>query len=340
MMRRTRLAALAALVLATSGCSATTESTEVGVRVRKVGILQSRGVVPEVYPQGGTYFFFRALSDWHVFDIAIQNLVMVREADEGDRGGDDSLRFKTIDGNDVSVNVTVQWSLTPSKAPYILQHVGGSTAEVEEKLVRPVSRAVIRDVLNQLTSEEYYQADRRFKVAEVAREQLNRIFEAEGMVVQQILLGEHKFNPTYEQMIRDKKVAEQEGERLISETEAAGAEMERDLQRAKGEVGREIEKAIGEAAKRKLEADALYFERQKQAEALLAEKKAKAEGLTAQAKALAGSGGTQMVKLEIARALQGKRILFLPAGEGMDVRTTDMNTLLQSFGIQQGQKDK
>lgn len=332
-----RLAGLVTALMLTglsTGCTATTESTEVGVRVVKVGVPGPRGVEPEVYQPGSTFFFFRPFSDWYTFETAIQNLVMVREDADGDRRGDDSLRFKTIDGNDVSVNVTVAWRIDAAKAPYLLQFVGKSTVEVEEKLVRPVSRAVIRDVLNQLTSEAYYQADRRFQMAEEAMERLNVVFAEEGVLVEQVLLGEHKFNEEYEQTIRDKKVAEQEAERLVSETEAATEELKRDLERAKGEVAKSVEKALGQAERRQLEADAIFFQREKEAEAILAEKRALAEGLTEQAKALAGSGGETMVKLKLAEALQGKEILFLPAGSGMDVRTTDINTLLQTYGIQ------
>jgi len=59
-----------------------------------------------------------------------------------------------------------------------------------------------------------------------------------------------------------------------------------------------------------------------------------ADGVETEARALAGSGGDRMVKLRLAEALTGKRLLFVPAGGGMDVRTTDMNTLLQTYGIQ------
>lgn len=333
MRRFARMAAVLAMV-ALTGCTASTESTEVGVRTVNLTLIGSRGVVKEIYPQGGTYFFFRPLSQWHVFDVGLQNLEMLREQSEGSRSGDDSLRFKTIDGNDISVNVTVAWSIEPSSAPYVLQFVGGSTPEVEDKLVRPVSRTIVRDVLNQLTSEEYYQADRRFHTAELARTRLNRILSQEGIQVEQVLLGEHKFNATYEQIIRDKKVAEQEAARLGSETEAAGEERKRDLERAKGTVSKAIEEAKGEAQKRTLEADAIYFERQRQAEAILAEKRARAEGLTAQARALAGSGGKAMVKLKVAESLKGKDIVFLPAGGGMDLRRTDVNALLEAYGVQ------
>jgi regulator of protease activity HflC (stomatin/prohibitin superfamily) len=323
------------LVLAFSaGCTATTESTEVGVRVVRASPFGVRGVEPEAYMPGGTYFFVRALSDWYVFDTALQNLVMVRETGEGARTGDDSLRFKTIDGNDVSVNVTVSWRIDPTAAPRILQFIGEDTRTVEEKFVRPVSRAVIRDLLNQLSSEAYYQADRRFVIAEDAKERLNTIFVHEGVVIEQVLLGEHRFNQDYEQIIRDKKVAEQESERLVSETEAASEEMKRDLETAKGGVSKALEAAGGQAAQRRIEADAIYFERQQQATAILAEKQARAQGLTEQARAMSGAGGEAMVKLAIARALQGKKILFMPAGEGMDVRTTDVNSLLKTYGVQ------
>lgn len=330
-MRHLAIAALALFAL--SGCTATTESTEVGVRTVKASLFGPRGVEETVYPQGGTYFFLRPLSDWDVFDVGIQNLVMVREHGDGGRRSDDSLRFKTIDGNDVSVNVTMAWSILPDKAPYLVQFVGQGNEEVEEQLVRPVSRAVVRDVLNQLTSEEYYRASRRFETAEEARERLNSVLEPEGVTIHQVLLGEHKFNGTYEQIIKDKKVAEQEAERLVSETEASAAERHRDLERARGKVQKAIEEALGSSRKRELEGEAIYFERQKQAEAILAEKRASAEGLREQARALAGSGGKQMVKLRIAEALQGKDIVFIPAGSGMDLRTTDINALLGTYGV-------
>ncbi len=322
------------VALGLAGCAASTESTEVGVRTVNAALLGHKGVQEEAYLQGQTYFFFRPASGWSVFEVGVQNLEMLRETGEGSREGDDSLRFKTIDGNDISVNVTVAWSLDPSMAPYVLQFVGESTAEVEQKLVRPVSRTVIRDVLNQLTSEEYYQADRRFQMAEEARERLGLILGQEGVLVEQILLGEHKFNATYEQIIRDKKVAEQEASRLRSETEAAAEEMKRDLEKAKGQVSKSLEEVLGESKKRTLEADAIYFERQRQAEAILAEKRARAEGLTAQARALAGSGGRNMVKLKVAEALKGKDILFMPSGGGLDLRRTDVNALLSAYGIE------
>ncbi len=324
---------LGLLGLLAAGCTPhSTGSTEVGVRVAKLGLYEPKGVVPDPYPPGTTSFFPPVINDWYVYDSALQNLVMSREADSGDRHGDDSVRFKTIDGNDISVNVTVAWTIDPAKVGYLVQFVGPDTKTVGQRLVRPVSRTIIRDVLNDLASEQYYDANIRFKKAEDAANYLNHYLNDEGVLITQVLLGEHKFNDRYEQIIRDKKVAEQDAARLQSETDAAREQMRRELEVAKGEVSRSIEQARGEAEKRKISADAIYFERQKQAEAILSERQAKAKGIAEKARALAGSGGRNMVKLEVARSLKGKSIVFVPAS-GMDLRTTDMNQLLQSYGV-------
>lgn len=325
-----RLFAALSLLGTLTGCTASTDSTEVGVRIVLVGL--SPGIQDDIYLQGGTYFFLRPFSEWLTYDTALQNLEMSREHATGDRYGDDSLRFKTIDGNDISVNCTIAWRIREESAPYLARFVGQSTAEVGEKLVRPVSRTVVRDVLNQLTSEAYYNSKQRFESAEDARDRLNAILEPEGVHVDEVLLGEHKFNETYEKTIHDKKVAEQEAARLVSAAEAAGEELKRDLQRSLGEVRKAVEQAKGEAEKKRLEADATYYENQQQAEAILAERRAKAEALRARAKALSGAGGKSMVKLEVAKALQGKKLVFVPAGGGMDLRQTDMNKLLETYG--------
>jgi len=335
MMRALILSALALLSVACVPHS--TASTEVGVRVSKLGIWETQGVNEQLYPPGATYFFAPVINDWYVYDTALQNLVMTRDHRTGDRSGDDALRFKTVDGNDISVDVTVAWSIDPTRVNYLVQFVGPDTETVRERLVRPVSRTVVRDVLNELPSELYYDANIRFQKAEEAAAVLNHYLNNEGVIIQQVLLGEHKFNDRYEQIIRDKKVAEQDASRLKSETEAAREQMRRELEIAKGDVSKDIEEARGEAQKREISADALYFERERQAQAILTERQSRAEGIAEKAKALSGSGGRNLVKLEVAEALKGKTILFVPTG-GMDLRTTDMNQLLQTYGVVQATK--
>lgn len=316
------------LALLLAGCVPhSLETTEVGVRTLNIALVGDPGVQPELFQSGATHFFAPFLYSWNVFDSGLQNLRMTR--DPG--AGDDPLTFKTSDGNDISVDVTVAWRIVPEKAPYLLQFVGDDTPSVEEKLVRPVVRAMLRDVLNELRSEQYYDADVRFRKADEGRQACNHYLQPEGITVEQVLLGEHKFNAEYEQVIKDKTVAEQEAARLRSETEAAREQMRRELEVAKGEVNQTIERARGEALRAQLEADATYVQRQREAEALLAEARARTEGLKAQSRAMSGAGGRNMVKIKVAEALTGKPIVFLPSSGG-DVRTTNLNTLLERYG--------
>lgn len=305
--------------------------TEVGVQTANIALVGNPGVLPEVYESGSTYLVPLLLRSWYVFDAGVQNLVMTGDPNTGAREGDDALQFKTYDGNDISVDVTVTWHIDKSKAPYLLQFIGEDTTAVEERLVRPVVRTVLRDVLNELRSEEYYDAALRFARADQAREACNHYLNPEGAVVDQVILGEHKFNPEYEQVIKDKTVAEQDASRLRSEAEAVREGMRQQLEVSKGKANQLIEQARGEATRKQLEADAAYFQRQQEAEATLAEARARTEGLKAQARAMAGAGGTNMVKIKVAEAISGKPILFLPSGG--ELKTMDMNQLLLQYGV-------
>ena len=74
------------------------------------------------------------------------------------------------------------------------------------------------------------------------------------------------------------------------------------------------------------------YEKQQQAEAIRIEKRAEADALIARARSISGSGGRNMVKLKVAEKLKGKKIIFVPAGSGMDFRSMDMNKFLETYG--------
>lgn len=327
------------VVLPTTGCTChSTEATQVGVLTRKMtffGVLGPEGVQPEVYAPGATYTFPAVITDWHVYDVSLQNLAMVRDSARGDRGAEDDIAFKTIDGNDIRVDVTVQWQIDGSKAPLLLTRVGDSTEQVKEKLVRPACRSVVRDVLNELHSEDFYVSDKRFERAAEAQKKLNQVLNPEGVVVTQVILGEHHFHPEYEQVIRDKKLAEQNTERIRSEARAAAEQAKSNLEQAKGKVAQQLAEASGFLDTVKLQADAALYDNQKKAEALLAEKKALAQAQRKRNEALAGAGGKTLVKLRLAEALQGKQIVFIPSGGGGNLQTLNVNALLKSVAADQ-----
>lgn len=322
-----RALVLGTVVAALSGCTChSTSANEIGVLTKKVAPFGKKGVQEETFAPGATYFFTFGTTDWHTFETKLQNLRMTK-----DMSPPDDVEFKTVDGNDVSVDVTVAWRIDPTKGAYLLQRVGESTSQIRDRLVRPAARAYVRDALNRLRSEDFYQADKRYKAAEEGRRLLGEALGPEGVVVEQVILGEHRFNPLYEQVIREKKLAEQNAEKLKSEALAAAEEAKRNLETAKGEVSKRIAQAQGELLRARLTADSALVQSQNEAEAILVEAKASAQAIEKRNAALSGAGGRTMVKLKIAEALQGKRIVLVPSGRGATVQTLDVNQLVQKM---------
>ena len=61
---------------------------------------------------------------------------------------------------------------------------------------------------------------------------------------------------------------------------------------------------------------------------------AEAKGIRVMNDAMARQGGEALVKLKIAEALQGKKIMLLPVSEGgMNLKTTDINQLINTMGV-------
>jgi len=101
-----------------------------------------------------------------------------------------------------------------------------------------------------------------------------------------------------------------------------------------GEVNKMVAAADGQYLKNKIETDVYQEQQQLLAKAIQAEGIAEANGIQEMNNSLAGSGGEAIVKLRIAEAIQGKRIMLLPVSEGgMKLKTTDINRLIETVGI-------
>jgi regulator of protease activity HflC (stomatin/prohibitin superfamily) len=325
-----------------SGCMFfnSTGETEVGVRTKKFAFFGKKGVEDKIYAPGATYIFLPFINDWNTFDTKLQNLEMVYDRSRGDRRTRDDLLFKTIDGNDISLDVIIAYRIDPQKAPYILQNVAEDNRTLRDKVVRTIARSKPRDIFGELTTENFYVADEREKQSQKAKEVLQSMLGPMGVVVEKVLTKDYRFNPEYQKAIEDKKVADQQVQKNRSAQHAALEEYKRKLEDAKGEVNKMVADADGAYRKAKIEAD-VYYEKQKLlAEAIKAEGIATAKGIQEMNQALAGAGGEAYVKLQIAEAMQGKHIMLLPVSEGgMNLKTTDINRLVETMGIRSMAKD-
>jgi regulator of protease activity HflC (stomatin/prohibitin superfamily) len=310
-----------------AGCTPhTTGATEVGVKFNKI----TSSV--EVMQPGANYFFMPVVNDWKRYDISLRNLVMTAQVDSGDRQGKDDLRFKTRDGNDIETDVTVRWRIDPTQMGRIWRYVAPSTDEVQSRLVRPQARAYVRDVLNRLNSEDFYNPTLRFAAANDATRILDAHLHPYGVIVEQVIIGNFQFKPEYQRLINARKEAEKTAEKLEAEILNTRAGNQANLQAKVAELTEQLTRAQGDFEQAKRNADAYLVQRQQGAQAILAEKTAQAEGIRKERNALNSSAGDAYVNLQLIDALRKKEIRQIPKLPGGNI-IIDGNKLLQQLGV-------
>lgn len=323
MIRRTLLITILLVALTVAGCKMTS-STEVGVRTSLFGMLEKNGT-QQIYAPGGVYFVMPLVNSWDTLPISQQNLLMNANPHEGDRPIPDDITFKTKDGNNVYIDVNLMWRVNPRQAGFLISHVGQSVMEVKERLIRPVSRAVIRDVFNEITSEEYYHVTVKSRLATAVKEQLSKDLESYGIIIDMLQVQQHRFDTEYQAAINAQKQAEADVQTLIEQQKNMEVQKKSELEMKRSEWNRRLEDMMGEAGRVRNEADAYYQTRINQAKAILVTAQAEAEGTRKEAEALGNLGGDAYVKMQVGQKLSAKRITIVP---GTNVSTMDVNQMV------------
>jgi regulator of protease activity HflC (stomatin/prohibitin superfamily) len=306
------------LAVGAAGCG-TTSSTEVGVRT---SLLTGKS---EMYHPGGVYAIVPFINVWNTLPISQQNLIMNSLPGEGDRPVPDDITFKTKDGNNIHIDVNVMWRIDPTKAGFVIANVGQSIDEVKERIVRPLSRSVIRDVFNEITSEEYYHVTVKNEMAQKAKVQLGTELAAYGVIVDMLQVQQHRFDGEYQAAINAQKQAEADVQMLIEQQKNMEVQKKSELEAKRAQWNRQQEEAMGEAGRTRNDADAYYQTKTNEAQAVVAAAQAEAEGIRKEAEALGKMGGDAYVKMQVAQRLSKKKVLLVP---GTNVSTMDVNQMV------------
>jgi SPFH domain / Band 7 family len=214
----------------------------------------------------------------------------------------------------------------------VWQTVAPSTDEVQSRLVRPMARAYVRDVLNRLNSEDFYNPALRFAAANEAGKTLGDNLGRYGVVVEQVIIGNFLFKPEYQRLINARKEAEKTAEKLEAEILATREANQANLQSKVAELAEQLTRAQGNFEQAKRNADAYLVQRQQGAQAIFAEKTAQAEGIRKERNALNSSAGDAYVNLQLIDALRKKEIRQIPKLPGGNI-IIDGNKLLQQLGV-------
>jgi regulator of protease activity HflC (stomatin/prohibitin superfamily) len=316
--------AIASLSLLFCAACGATSSTEVGVRTTLFGVFEKRGE-QQIYEPGGVYFIAPFVNSWTTIPIAQQNLSMNANPDESERPLPDDITFKTKDGNNVHIDVNVMWRIDPKKADEVISHIGQSLEEIRERIVRPVSRSVIRDVFNEITSEEYYQVTVKNRMANEAKERLAAQLSPYGILIDTLQVQQHRFDPGYQDAINAQKQAEADVQTLGEQQKAMVQQKQSELEAKRSEWNQRLEAANGEAGRVRNDADGYYQTKSNEAKAVLAGAQAESDATRKEAEALARLGGDSYVKMQLAKQLAKKKIMIVPAS---NVSTMNVNQMV------------
>lgn len=255
------------------------------------------------------------------------------------------------DGNEAALKITVRYRINPKPEALVklAQEVATSNQEVRS-LVIAVIRSEIRTYMNRLRTVEFRDDKKRNDTVDEALAASKSRLSPLGIEVESINLKQYRFvrllkdgteDTSYQDRLRDIQEKEQDiqGERTRIETVRAKKHAE--FSQAESSYNAQIAEATGYKEQSKYLGDSYYQAKVNEAKAITAEGSAEVEGLKQRIAALAGKGGENMVRLEVARQLakgDPKFIAVQPSttGAGVDVSKTDVNELVQQLGIFEG----
>jgi regulator of protease activity HflC (stomatin/prohibitin superfamily) len=175
----------------------------------KVGVQSLFGKVQtQVLPSGLN--LINPLMDVLELDIKTQNYTMSGVHDEGEKDGDDAIRVLTADGLEVTIDLTVLYSLLPSEAPRLVRETG---VDYQNKIIRPLTRTKMRDNAVYFTAVDLYSTKRDIFQSKIFKS-IEDDFKKRGIILEQLLVRNITLPTTVKGSIEEKIKAEQDAQKM------------------------------------------------------------------------------------------------------------------------------
>jgi regulator of protease activity HflC (stomatin/prohibitin superfamily) len=200
------------------------------------------------------------------YPVTIQTYAMVQRTGEGSAADDDSIKVQSNEGQQLNLDVFVQYQVKDDEAAALYQDWGGADILfIEDRVVRQYTRSEVRDVASLYSWEEITSGKRgeiTDKIVEALREEFaNRHLDLVSFGFRGVHL------PQSLQTALDRKIeAQQQAERQQYELEQARIRAEQDKVEAEGRAEAAKAQAEGEAEAIRIRAKA-----QSEANRILAE---------------------------------------------------------------------
>lgn len=223
------------------------ESNERGV----VKTIRAGGVRPEAL-DSGLHWIVPLVEQVITYDISNQTYTMSFLPEQGAQSGDDSIRARTKDGQEVIIDASVIYRIDPSKVVN-LHRVWQNN--YESGVVRPEVRGVIRDAVSQYGVEEVV-STKRAEMVEIISAQLSESFGENNLELLDFILRDIHFSEEYAAAVEQKQIAEQQAQQAAFVVEQKRQEAEQARQVARGQADAAVIAAQGAAEAQIIQAQA------------------------------------------------------------------------------------
>ena len=223
------------------------ESNERGV----VRTIRAGGVRPDALGPG-LHWIVPVVEQVVIYSISNQTYTMSAVTGEGQVTGDDSIRARTKDGQEVIIDASVIYQIDPNKV--VPLHIVWQT-RFEDEFVRPEARGIIRDAISQYGVEEVV-STKRVEIVQIITTEMGLSLAENNLRLLDFVLRDIHFSEGYAAAVEQKQIAEQQAQQAALTVEQKKQEAEQARQVAQGQADAAVIAAKGAAEARLIQADA------------------------------------------------------------------------------------
>jgi len=200
----------------------------------------------------GIHFVVPLLENVEKYSISKLTYTMSAATSEGQRTGDDSIRARTKDGQEVFIDASVIYSINPVNVVNL--HITWQKRYGEE-LVRPLVRGIIRDAASQYGIEEIV-SSKRGELESIVNEELTTKMAENDLIMVDFVLRDIHFSADYATAVEQKQIAEQQALQAEFVVQSKKQEAEQARQIAQGQADAVVIASKGDAEARLINAEA------------------------------------------------------------------------------------
>ncbi len=196
-------------------------------------------------PRGpGTHIIIPILQEATIYTTSQQQYTMSGIANDGAVAGDDAVRVRTIDGQEVLLDVTLIYNIDPVNVNLVHSRWQN---RYEDNLIRPILRGFVRDAVSGFRAEAVYGESREQIQERIETDMRTRMAE-DGFLVTDLIIRNVTFSSEeFAQSIERVQIAERQAQEAEFRVQQEEQEAARIRVRAEGARDAAIAEAEGEA---------------------------------------------------------------------------------------------